>query len=147
MLFERNDRRLGVQNGLRGEVESVDAARGTLVVRTDAGARVRVPQRYLEAGHLGYGYALTAHKAQGLSVDRAFVLGGDDLYREWGYTAFSRARVTTRLYLVGGEGMRQRLDPELGGRHAEPSEPGRAHELTHDLRQSRAQRMSMDMGL
>ena len=30
---------------------------------------------------------LTAHRAQGATVDRAFVLGSDELYREWGYTA------------------------------------------------------------
>ena len=98
---------------------------------------------------MGYGYALTAHKAQGLSVERAFVLGADDLYREWGYTAFSRARVTTRLYLVGGEGMRERLDPELGGRHAEPSRQSQdaLQGFTRDLEHSRAQRMSMDLGL
>ncbi len=57
--------------------------------------------------------------------------------------------MTTRLYLVGGEGMRQRLDPELGGRHAEPSWQSQdaLHELTRDLEHSRAQRMSIDMGL
>jgi len=30
------------------------------------------------------------HRAQGRDVDRTFVLGSDELYREWGYTALSR---------------------------------------------------------
>ena len=70
--------------------------------------------RYLEAGHLAHGYAVTAHKAQGLTVERAFVLGGDEVYREWGYTALSRAREATRLYLVGGEPLRELLADDLG---------------------------------
>jgi hypothetical protein len=35
-----------------------------------------------------------------MTVDRAFVLGGEDLYREAGYTALSRARAATHLYLA-----------------------------------------------
>ena len=36
----------------------------------------------IEAGHVTHGYAMTVHKAQGITADRAFVLGTDDLYRE-----------------------------------------------------------------
>src|SRR5206468_8812731 len=44
--------------------------------------------------------SLTAHAAQGATVDRAFVLGSDALYREWGYTALSRHRHEARFYVV-----------------------------------------------
>ncbi len=50
-------------------------------------------------GHLDHGYAITAHRAQGATVDRAFVLGSDELYREWGYTALSRHRDEARFYV------------------------------------------------
>ena len=57
--------------------------------------------------------------------------------------------VTTRVYLVGGEGMRAQLDRELGDRHVDPSQrtEDTLQELTRDLEHSRAQRMSIDMGL
>ncbi len=35
-----------------------------------------------------------------MTVDRAFVLGSDEQYREWGYTAMSRHRERTRYYLT-----------------------------------------------
>jgi hypothetical protein len=69
-------------------------------------------------GHLTYADAITAHKAQGLTVDRAFVLGSGRISRGWGYTALSRAREETRLY-VGGDGNRAMEAKELGGRHLE----------------------------
>ncbi|MCW3002363.1 MAG: conjugative relaxase [Conexibacter sp.] len=34
------------------------------------------------------------------TVDRAYVLGSDDIYREWGYTALSRQREEARFYVV-----------------------------------------------
>ena len=100
VVCERNDRRLGVVNGQRGDIAAVDPERRAVRLRLTDGASVGLDAGYLEAGHLSHGYALTAHKAQGATVDRAFVLGSDDLYREWGYTALSRHRDEARFYLV-----------------------------------------------
>jgi hypothetical protein len=55
---------------------------------------------YLDEGWLDHAYALTAHAAQGATVDRSFVLGSDELSREWGYTALSRHQTQARFYLV-----------------------------------------------
>lgn len=99
----RNDQRLGVVNGTRGTVTHVDPARRKLYVTDDAGAELLIPGRYLDAGHVTHGYAITGHKAQGLTVDHTFVLGSEELYREWGYVAMSRGRKTNRLYLCRTE--------------------------------------------
>jgi ATP-dependent exoDNAse (exonuclease V) alpha subunit len=44
-------------------------------VTLDDGRSVDIPAAYARAGHLDHGYALTAHLAQGATVERAFVLG------------------------------------------------------------------------
>ncbi len=93
----RNDRALQVINGDRGMVREVAA--GHLDVRLGDGRDVRLPGDYA-AEHLDHAYASTAHRAQGASVDRAFVLGSDEQYREWGYTAMTRHRERTRFYLT-----------------------------------------------
>lgn len=101
VLALRNDRRVGVLNGTRGTVAEVDVERHELVVATDAGPTVRLPARYLDAGHVAHGYAVTAHKAQGATVDRAMLLGTDAVYRELGYVGMSRGRLANTLYVVG----------------------------------------------
>jgi ATP-dependent exoDNAse (exonuclease V) alpha subunit len=46
--------------------------------------------------HVEYGYALTAHKVQGASVERAYVLAHESRSaREWSYVAGSRAESVT----------------------------------------------------
>ena len=92
----RNDRRIGVVNGTTGTVER--AVGHGLAIRTAEGPRL-LPKAYLEAGHLGHGYALTIHKAQGLTVERAYVLAGESLTQEAGYVAMRRAREVTELFV------------------------------------------------
>ena len=98
VLTTRNYRVLGVVNGQSGVVAGL--RRGRLEIRFDDGRWVGLPEPYVRAGHLDHGYALTAHRAQGATVDRAFVLGSDELYREWGYTALSRHRIEARFYVT-----------------------------------------------
>jgi hypothetical protein len=98
----RNSDRLGVKNGTCGTVERVDRDKRTLTICTDRGPTVELSRPYLVAGNLRHAYALTGHAAQGLTIERAFVLGaGEARLQEWGYVALSRARTETRLYVTG----------------------------------------------
>lgn len=106
VLTGRNRRALGVVNGSRGTVVAVDERERTVTMQVDGSrpnqpGRVTVlPAEYLDAGHLAHGYAITGHKAQGMTAERAFVLGDEAMYREWGYVALSRGRTENRLYIV-----------------------------------------------
>ncbi len=94
----RNDRRLGVVNGTRATITRTAPARRAVEAVDDRGARLLLPASYLDAGHVAHGYAITGHKAQGLTCDHTYTLGTDTLYREWGYVAMSRGRITNQLY-------------------------------------------------
>ncbi|MCU4187221.1 relaxase domain-containing protein [Acidiferrimicrobium sp. IK] len=98
----RNHRLLGLTNGTRGTVTAVDLHGGSLMVRAVDGRDIHVPSGYLQAGLVDHAYALTLHKAQGVTVDRAFLLGSDRLFREAGYVGMSRGRAGNDLYLVAG---------------------------------------------
>ncbi|TML03360.1 MAG: hypothetical protein E6G41_13830, partial [Actinobacteria bacterium] len=93
----RNDRQLDVLNGDRGEV--LAATETHVDVKLDRGRDVRLPSHYAEQ-HLDHGYAMTAHRVQGATVDKTFVLGSDECYREWGYTALSRHRDSAHFYVT-----------------------------------------------
>jgi Ti-type conjugative transfer relaxase TraA len=134
----RNDRRLGVINGSGGVVESLDSGAGQLEVRLDNESLVTLPTDYLQAGHVTHAYAITGHKAQGMTTDRALVLGDESLYREWGYVAMSRGREENRLYVVMGDGCGR---DEVGGA---VDRPYAVDELVRSLERSRAKSMAFD---
>ena len=69
-------------------------------MRTDGGAQRRLDAPYV-AEHLQHAYALTAHTIQGGTVEWAGMVGRpEDFTRNWSYTALSRAREPTELFLV-----------------------------------------------
>jgi Mrp family chromosome partitioning ATPase len=122
VVARRNDHLRAVDNGMRGTVIAVEQAEQQVVVRTDAGA-----QRVLEPGyvaeHLEHAYALTAHTIQGGSVEWAGVVGDpEDFTRNWSYTALSRARQPTDLFLIDTATKRE-LDRDEVAPH-QPAELG-----------------------
>ena len=60
---------------------------------------MRLPADYLADGHVDHGYAMTIHKAQGMTTGRSFVLASPDLARELGYVAASRHTDEARFYV------------------------------------------------
>ena len=102
-----------VENGTTGAVVAVDPARGTLTVRTDEARPRELAMPVGEAsGLLDLGYAAHVYKAQGATVDRAYVIaGGWQTDREALYVACSRSRHGTRLFL-DRESLGEELDAE-----------------------------------
>jgi hypothetical protein len=94
LLFQRNERGLGVKNGSLGTVESVSAAR--MAVMLDDGRAVAFDIK--DYAHIDHGYAATIHKAQGMTVDRVHVLATPGLDRHAAYVALSRHREGVDLH-------------------------------------------------
>ncbi len=130
----RNNRRLGVVNGTRATIASVDPTLRTVDTVDDRGVRRRLPAGYLDAGHLAHGYAMTGHKAQGLTCDHTYTLGTESLYREWGYVAMSRGRITNQLY----HGPADHRDDD-GLHHHVHLDTDQTANLTNRLRRTRAE--------
>ena len=83
----RNSTLLGVKNGTTGTIERVDPTQRTITLATDRGPSLELNRRYLESGHVRHAYALTGHAAQGLTVERAFVLGAGEARLQSGHTS------------------------------------------------------------
>jgi conjugative relaxase-like TrwC/TraI family protein len=101
VLTVRNRKALGIVNGDRGTIDAISPH--CVDVALDRGPNVSLPRSYLEAGHLTHAYALTVHKAQGMTCDQAFILASSGLSHEAGYTALSRGRAENRLYVPSPE--------------------------------------------
>jgi len=136
VLCRHNDERLGLRNGMLGTV--VELQDDALLVRDRTRAVHRVPFVYASE-HLEYGYALTGHAAQGVTVDRAHVLLSDQgALQEWGYVACSRARLETRLYLAD----REALERETPVRQPDPIAP--PERAARALQRSSAESLALD---
>jgi ATP-dependent exoDNAse (exonuclease V) alpha subunit len=107
VIITSNDHRVGLLNGTRGTVIAVDPRR--LSLRTESGDEVTVPTVWA-ASHLDHGYAMTVHKAQGLTTKVALLYGASALCQQAGYVAMSRGREANHLYASLGS-----LQPEPAG--------------------------------
>ena len=136
----RNDSHLGVINGTRGVVTGIDRDLRNVTIDTGR-TSVTLPATYLDKGNLQHAYAITGHKAQGMTTDRCFVLADETLYREWAYVAMSRGRVENSLYVVVGDDAER---DELGGQITHCDDP--LHELERALTKTKAKELALDAG-
>ncbi|KUY63385.1 hypothetical protein WI25_28695 [Burkholderia cepacia] len=131
IMFGRNEYVMDVKNGTLGTVERVVAEAGKpvlLQVRLDDGRPVKVD--VAQYPHIDYGYALTVHKSQGVTVDRAYVLATPGMPAELTYVAMTRHKQS--LLVAGGRddfadgeafvrGISRAEDKAFSGQHASRS--------------------------
>lgn len=103
IVFRRNDRKLDVRNGDFGTVLRVHRGSGItgprVVVRRDDGQTATV--KLWAYTDIGLGYAVTAHRAQGATVAKAYaILNPNTTSAELGYVQLSRARHDTFAVLL-----------------------------------------------
>jgi len=106
IMFRRNDRRQewvkidggqtnGVANGTMGTVTGVEGSK-VAVQLGDGRVAAFDAQEYRKFHHA---YAITAHKAQGVTVDRTFAVVTKGYDRSLGYVSFSRHRDGVDAYI------------------------------------------------
>jgi len=102
VYFLKNDRQLGVMNGTLGSVQSIDGKHITIALdKKDASSKE--PSRTVtihldQYNHITHGYAATIHKAQGVTVDRSYILASKYMDRHATYVASTRHRNSADLF-------------------------------------------------
>lgn len=126
ILFTRNDRELGVRNGMLGTVRSIDGRELRVEIDAEARAEPRTitvsPDRF---AHVDHGYAVTIHRAQGCTVDRSFVLSSSTMDASLAYVAMTRHRDQAGFYTTPDSLARQRsnvFDQEQRAAHKQSTQ-------------------------
>lgn len=141
----RNDHDRGVVNGMRATIVSINPDDRRILIHTlDNDRPIVLYPEYVDVGHVDHGYAITAHKAQGMTCEATFVLADATITREWGYVALSRGRHINRMYLADGN--RLDLDPDdtTHPGTAQP-EPSLADTLIAKLRRTGKQQLADEL--
>lgn len=105
VITRRNDRTLQtkrggwVKNGDRWRITDVRQDGSVVVRRLDSRRRTVLPAEYV-GEHLDLGYAITAHRAQGITVDTAHVVVTTSTTRENLYVSMTRGRGSNIAYVV-----------------------------------------------
>lgn len=135
-----------VRNSDTATVLAGDTADGLVVRRDLDGAALHLDRSYLASGWVDYGYAVTAHRAQGGTWDTAIAVGVDGLYREAAYVQMSRGREANLMVIPAAQ--MAEIDAELArhdrGLPLPGEEPPETYEdLVDRIEKSRAKLMAL----
>jgi hypothetical protein len=95
IYFLKNDRNLGVMNGSLGTITNVNPK--ALTIELD-NIKKEVVVDFDLYNHVDYGYAATIHKAQGITVDRGYLLASKYLDAHATYVGMTRHRESADLF-------------------------------------------------
>jgi len=116
IIFTKNDRSLGVRNGMLGTVQSIN--QDEVAILPDEGSvssgksRLIIDPKLHSA--IEHGYATTIHKSQGVTVDHAYVLGSKTMDKHVTYVAMTRHRDNVRFHTCRDDLQYTNHDNELG---------------------------------
>lgn len=114
IVFTKNDKGLGVNNGTLGRVTELTKSNIKVSLETE-GVLKEIsfsPNLYKNFDH---GWAVTVHKNQGATVDRSFVLASFEQYKNLAYVAMTRHAETVQVYGSRFEFWRDEKLPERLG--------------------------------
>jgi hypothetical protein len=132
-----------LRNGQTGTVVAVQPIAGTLTFRRDLdGEVIQLPKRYIDS-NVDQAYAQTIHTAQGQTFHATHVYADTGMRAEHGYTALSRARGETHLWVNDRPGPLG----ECTYIHGDPLTEDRVVALARQLAQSVIEPPAHDQGL
>lgn len=144
IVARRNDYRADIDNGTVARVLSIDHQIQRMRVTTSSGDLRELDFSYV-ASHVEHAYALTAHGAQGATLEWAGVIGRPtDFTSEWAYTALSRARHQTILHIVAEPGPRARERAAYAPAESAPLAAEAMKSLLRTMRQGDAELLALD---
>ncbi|MBO6675275.1 MAG: AAA family ATPase [Rhizobiales bacterium] len=112
ILFTRNDKELGVRNGMLGTVTGIDSNRVSAKIDCDdheSQKSITTPRSRFR--HIDHGYAVTIHRAQGCTVDRSFVLSSSTMDENLIYVAMTRHREISQFYSSSRKTVQSKTEP------------------------------------
>ena len=113
VVFLKNDKDLGVQNGLTAEIKSLDE-RGNITVKLDTGKDLRfsIPLSY---NYLDHAYAVTDYKSQGQTSKRVIFHANTEKPTSYNsfYVAMTRGKDDVQVYTNGAEKLREQVKREI----------------------------------
>ncbi|WHP68766.1 AAA family ATPase [Phaeobacter inhibens] len=90
IVFTRNNKDIGVKNGMLGTVVNAENGQMAIALDGDEDRLVRFnPKAFRSFDH---GYAVTIHKSQGATVDQSYVFASRSMDRHLAYVAMTRHR-------------------------------------------------------
>jgi len=106
MVFTKNDKRLGVKNGLRGEITSLNE-KGAMTVTLPNDREVAFNVN--DYSYIDHAYAVTSYKSQGQSVDTVYYHAdttNNVNYNEF-YVALTRSRSDVHIFTDNEERLKE----------------------------------------
>jgi hypothetical protein len=132
-----------LRNGQTGTIMVAEPACGRVTFRRDIdGEVIQLPKRYLDS-NVDHAYAQTIHTAQGQTFQRTHVFADTGVRAEHGYTALSRAKDETHLWVNDAPGPLG----ECTYVHGDPLMDDRIAHLARQLAQSVIEPPAHDQGL
>ena len=98
VMFTKGDRDLGVKNGTTGTVSNLHEGTVTVTLENGRTTEFSARQDADKGTHVDYGYAVTVHKSQGMTVDQSFVLADPGMTKENLGVAMTRHRHEANIY-------------------------------------------------
>lgn len=164
IYFLKNDRSLGVMNGTLGTIDKLADERITVRLDKDDlnGNQKVITFNLRDYNNINHGYAATIHKAQGVTVDRSYILASKHLDAHATYVGMARHKESADLFWSKEEFANQRemiktigrdrskdvtldyLDRDLKeGR--EINEPTKEHEIKSEKAQEKREKSVQDL--